>query len=330
MIALLLVPLLLPWVLPPLARRTAGRVRPEVALWAITAAAGALAVGVVACLGVLLLPLALAIPPLAALVHLIQPLQAGPALLALGVSVLSAGIVAVTGVTVVRRGLSEVRRLRVAHGEVAHLPHAGGLCVLEDPCPDAYALPGLLGPGRIVVTSGMLRSLDPKEREVLLAHERAHLAARHHLFLAAAQVAGWCHPALAAVIPQVSFAAERAADESAARATGSRRLTAQAVGRAALAATRGGERLGGSMLAAGAVTGPVPARVKALLIQAPARRIVPALLAMALVCTTAGTCSLGGAIWLHRGVEIAQGEHPADLQGAPRPPCIRCSADEIH
>lgn len=245
MIALLLVPLLLPWLLPPLARRTAGRVRPEVALWTITTAAGALAVGVVACLGVLLLPLALAIPPLAALVHLIQPLQAGPAPLALGVSALSAGIVAVTGVTVVRRGLSEAKRLRTAHGEVAHLPHAGGLCVLEDPRPDAYALPGLLGPGRIVVTSGMLRSLDPQEREALLAHERAHLAARHHLFLAAAQVAGWCHPALAAVIPQVSFAAERAADESAARATGNRRLTAQAVGRAALATTRGGGRPGG-------------------------------------------------------------------------------------
>lgn len=104
MIALLLVPLFLPWLLPPLARRTAGRVRPEVALWTITAAAGTLAVGVVACLGVLLLPLALAIPPLAVLAHLIHPLQAGPAPLALGVSALSAGIAVVTGLTVLCRG----------------------------------------------------------------------------------------------------------------------------------------------------------------------------------------------------------------------------------
>lgn len=312
MIALLVIPLLLPWALPPLARRTAGRVRPEVALWTITAAAEALAIGVVACLGVLLLPLALTIPPLAALVHLIRPLQAGPAPLAMGVSALSAGIVAVTGFTVVRRGLSEARRLRAAHVDVAHLPHAGGLCVLDDSRPDAYALPGLRGPGRVVVTSGMLRSLDPQEREALLAHERAHLASRHHLFLAAAQFAGWCHPALAAVIPQVSFAAERAADEAAARATGDRILTAQAVGRAALAATRGRERPGGSLLAAGAVTGPVPARVKALIAHAPARRVVPALLAMALLCTAAGASSLTGAVWLHRGVEIAQGEHPSD------------------
>lgn len=312
MIALLLVPLLLPWILPPLARRTADRVRPEVALWTITAAAGTLAVGVVACLGVLLLPLALAIPPLAVLAHLIQPLQAGPAPLALGVSALSAGIAVVTGLTVLRRGMSEAQRLRTVHSEVVHLPHAGGVCVLDDSRPDAYALPDLIGPGRIVVTSGMLRSLGPHEREALLAHERAHLAARHHLFLATAQLAGWCHPALAAVIPQVSFAAERAADEAAARATGDRTLIARAVGRAALATSRGSGRPGGSLLAAGAVTGPVPARVKALLVQAPVRRIVPALLGMALLCTAAGASSVAGAAWLHHGVEIAQGERPAD------------------
>ncbi|MEU6896129.1 M56 family metallopeptidase [Streptomyces sp. NPDC046557] len=312
MIALLLVPLLLPWILPPLARRAAGRVRPAAALWAITAAAGVLAVGVVACLGVLLLPFALTIPPVAALVHLTQPLRAGPAHLTLGVSALAAGILGVTVVIVVRRGLCEARCLRIAHGAVAHLPHVAGLCVLDDPRPDAYALPGLTGPGRVVVTSGMLRSLDPREGEVLLAHERAHLAARHHLFLAVAQLAGWCHPALAAVVPQVSFAAERAADESAASATGSRTLTAHAVGRAALATNRGADRPGRSVLVAGAVTGPVPARVRALLGQAPVRRIAPAVLAMALLCTAAGASSVAGAVWLHRGVEIAQGERPSD------------------
>ena len=57
----------------------------------------------------------------------------------------------------------------------------GDLTVLDDAGPDAYALPGR--PGAIVVTTGMLRALDPAEREVLLAHERAHLAGRHHLFL---------------------------------------------------------------------------------------------------------------------------------------------------
>ncbi|MDF0376254.1 M48 family metalloprotease [Streptomyces sp. KA12] len=164
----------------------------------------------------------------------------------------------------------------------------------------------------VVVTAGMLRALDPHEREALLGHERAHLVLRHHLFLAAAQLAGWCHPALAAVIPHVSFAVERSADEAAAQACGDRRLAARAVGRAALASTSRRAGPDRPVLVSGGTTGPVPARVKALLAQAPARRIAPALLAMLLLCASAGASSLAGAVWLHRGVEVAQGEHPSD------------------
>ncbi|MFE2527652.1 M48 family metalloprotease [Streptomyces sp. NPDC059382] len=313
MIALLLVPLLLPWALAPLARRTAERVRPDVALFSITGAAAALALGVVACLGVLVLPLALRLPALAALARVMRPLQAGPTSLVFGASVLGVGGLAVTVTAAVRGVAVEAVRLRVARERVAGLPQAGGLCVVDDERPDAFALPdGLRGAGKIVVTAGMLRALDSREREALFGHERAHLAARHHLFLAVARLAGWCHPALAAVIANVSFAAERAADEAAARACGDRRLAARAVGRAALAAAsrQAGARL--PAVAAGAATGPVPARVKALLAQAPARRVAPALLAMALLCATAGASSVAGAVWLHRGVEIAQGEHPTD------------------
>lgn len=310
MITLLLLPLLLPWALPPLARRTAERVRPDIALCAITGASAALALGVLACLGALLLPLVLRLPALAGVAHLLQPLQAGPALLVLGASALAAGALTVTVVVGARGAVAEVGRLRAAHRRVAGLPQAGGLCVLDDDRPDAFALPGgLRSAGRIVVTAGMLRALDPREREALLGHERAHLAARHHLFLAVAQLAGWCHPALADVIAPVSFAAERAADEAAARACGDRRLAARAVGHAALAATAR-VRQASPVVTAGATTGPVPARVKALLTQAPARRVAPALMAMTLLCATAGTSSLAGAVWLHRGVEIAQGEHP--------------------
>ncbi|MFF4098939.1 M48 family metalloprotease [Streptomyces sp. NPDC001903] len=312
MIALLLLPLLLPWALPPLARRTAERVRPDIALRAITGAAAALALGVVACLGALLLPLALHVPALARLAHLLQPVQAGPAVLAFGSSALAAGALAVCAIAGVRGTAAEVGRLRAAHERVAGLPEAGGMCVLDEDRPDAFALPGLRGAGRIVVTAGMLRALDPSEREALLGHERAHLAARHHLFLALAQLAGWCHPALAAVVPEVSFAAERAADEAAARACGDRRLAARAVGRAALAATPRRDGARQPTLAAGGTTGPVPARVRALLAEGPVRRVIPAALAMALLCTAAGASSLAGSIWLHRGVEIAQGEHPSD------------------
>jgi Zn-dependent protease with chaperone function len=44
----------------------------------------------------------------------------------------------------------------------------------------------------------MPRALEPAEREALLAHERAHLRGRHHVFLAAAELAALCHPALRA------------------------------------------------------------------------------------------------------------------------------------
>ncbi|MFF7340889.1 M56 family metallopeptidase [Streptomyces sp. NPDC008163] len=313
MITLLLVPLLLPWALPPLARRTAEKVRPEIALWTITGATSALAIGVVACLGALLLPLALTLAPLRALADLVHPLAAGPRLPVLGVSALAAGSLALAGYRVVRKAVTEAARLRAVRARVARLPDAGGLCVLDDPRPDAYALPGgLRGPGRIVVTSGMLRALGPAEREALLAHERAHLAARHHLFLSVAHLAGLSHPSLRGVAAQVSFAVERSADEAAALRCGDRALTARAVGRAALAVGRAPGATGTSALAPGAATGPVPARVRALLAPAPVRRLVPALLVMALVCAAAGSSSLGGAAWLHRGVETAQGEHPPE------------------
>ncbi|MFF9365342.1 M48 family metalloprotease [Streptomyces griseoluteus] len=313
MITLLLIPLLLPWALAPLARRTTQRVRPEIALWTITCATTVLTLGVLASLGVLLLPLALAFPPAAALAELIRPVTAGPRPLVLGVSALAVGALSLTAVRVARGTASEVARLRVVRRLVHGLPDAGGLCVLDDPRPDAFALPGgPARPDRIVVTTGMLRALGPVEREALLAHERAHLAARHHLFLCLAQFAGWCHPALASVADHVSFAAERAADEAAARRCGDRGTAAQAVGRAALAAKGARDAAAAPTLAPGAASGPVPARVRALLAPAPVRRVAPALLAMLLVCTAAGASSLAGAVRLHQDVEVAQGEASAD------------------
>ncbi|MGW7613173.1 M56 family metallopeptidase [Streptomyces sp. NPDC054766] len=313
MIALLLLPLVLPFALPSLARRVVLRVHPDVALWTVTSAATVLAIGVVACLGVLSLPIALAVPALGRLAELMQPLDAGPAAVVRALSVLAGGALAVTCLTAGRRGLAEVRRFRAAHGDVTDLPHVGGLCVVDDVRAQAYALGGTRRKeSRIVVTTGMLRALTPPEREALLAHERAHLTGRHHVFLAAAQFAGWCHPALAAVVAQVAFAAERVADEAAAEATKDRRLTAHAVGRAALAATRDGGRAVPPPFAAGASSGPVPVRVRALLEQVPSRRFAGTVVAVVLVCGVAGASSIAGAVSLHRDVEVAQGEDPGD------------------
>ncbi|MFF1344205.1 M56 family metallopeptidase [Streptomyces sp. NPDC058290] len=195
----------------------------------------------------------------------------------------------------------------------------GELFVLADDFPDAYALPGR--PGRIVVTSGMLRALSAAEREALLAHERAHLTGRHHLFTAAVELAALCHPALRALREPLAYALERCADEDAAHAVGDRRLTAQAIGKAALAAraahaacpAAAGRRPGISLAA---TAGPVPRRVTALLDQhagtAPTRRDTRiAIAAVLLACLALSTSSaVEAADDLHTSIEVAQGELP--------------------
>lgn len=53
--------------------------------------------------------------------------------------------------------------------------------VLEHATPTAYCLPGLSR--RVVLTQGTIDTLPETELEAVLAHERAHLAARHDLIL---------------------------------------------------------------------------------------------------------------------------------------------------
>ena len=162
--------------------------------------------------------------------------------------------------------------------ECRRLPAAGDLAVVDDPMPSAYALPGV--PGRIVVSSGMLRLLDARERAALLAHERSHLRNRHHLFLLVLHLATAVNPLLRPVAGAGTFAVERWADEDAGSVVADRSLVARAVARSALA--MGGARPG--MLAASG--GPVPRRVQALLSPpVPHRSMVVATLAvLAVAC----------------------------------------------
>ncbi|MGW4562406.1 M56 family metallopeptidase [Streptomyces sp. NPDC004561] len=112
-------------------------------------------------------------------------------------------------------------------------PAAGDLVVVETDEPDAYALPGRSK--RVVVTTGMLRALPADEQAVLLAHERAHLLHRHHLYAVVAETAAACNPLLRPVRDLIAFHIERWADEEAAQTTGSRPLAARSLARAALA-----------------------------------------------------------------------------------------------
>src|SRR5699024_10345781 len=67
--------------------------------------------------------------------------------------------------------------------EVVSVPHSEpGVRVLEHHVPSVFCLPG----GRsacVVVSQGALEALTDSQLQQVLAHERAHLASRHHLIL---------------------------------------------------------------------------------------------------------------------------------------------------
>ncbi|WNI16087.1 M56 family metallopeptidase [Actinacidiphila sp. ITFR-21] len=295
------VPLLLPLVAAPAARRLAEELPPRAAAWLLAVSAVTLAACASAALALLAGAGALRLPPVAALGHLVLPVVGDQVTVPAACG--AAGLLAAVVVALLRTlRLHVVHPARARRAAAATGTAAGDLTVLPDPGPDAYALPGR--PGRIVVTSGMLRALDPAEREALLAHERAHLAGRHHLFLTAVALSCACHPALRLLRSPLSYALERWADESAAAAVGDRRVAARAIGRAALAATRP------SAASLSATTGPVPRRVAALLAPAHTPTRAPRAIAAVLACclTLSAACALEAAHDLHGSIEIAQGE----------------------
>ncbi|GAT81949.1 membrane protein [Streptomyces sp. F-3] len=163
---------------------------------------------------------------------------------------------------------------RRAHRALAGLRDTE-VAVLPDDVPYGYALPGGRR-GRVVVTRGLLDHLEPAERRALFAHERAHLAARHHRFLLAVQLAARANPFLRPLRTAVSYTTERWADEEAAQVVGSRRIVARAIGKAALV-SRGAPGTAAGALAGFAAVGPVPRRVAALLGPAPTTRSWPSL-----------------------------------------------------
>ncbi len=183
-----------------------------------------------------------------------------------------------------------VADLRRRSGTHRRLRAAGrprdGLVVADWADPMAVAVPGR--PGHVLVTTELLELLDAAERRVLFAHERAHLAHRHHRLVAVAAAAAAVNPLLAPVRDGVAYLVERWADEVAAAEVGDRGLTARAVARAALA------RVDPGPAALALHGGPAVRRVRALGEPAPVprrRRLLPAVLlgAGCLVTTVAAT-----------------------------------------
>ncbi|GHB54927.1 hypothetical protein GCM10010347_26010 [Streptomyces cirratus] len=306
-------PLLVPFLAAPASRRLASALPPRQAIWLLTTTAAGLAAASSCALALLIVPGATHLHAVAALGDLLTPLYGGSPDAVIAIAVTAGALLAWCTTRLVRGLQRRLRQLRHAARLAAEAD--GELVVLTDEHPDAYALPG--SPGRIVVTSGMLRALSAPEREALLAHERAHLRDRHHVFTALVDLAALCHPALRILREPLAYALERSADESAARTVGSRRLTARAIGRAALAAraSSAGDRTRPA-LALSATTGPVPRRVAALLGSSteprtarPLARSFAALAVAACLALSAGA-SLQAADDLHDGIEVAQGETP--------------------
>jgi len=267
------------------------RLPPETAvrLLTIVALVTALATGFVLAVAAFLAVAAL--PPVAALGH-----WSAAALRAGGAVPITVGVVAGLAVAVLLaaalwRATRSALDLASAAWTCRRLgPGAGGLVVVEDDHPDAYALPGL--GGRVVVSTAMMRVLPADERRVLLAHEQAHLAHRHYLYVQLAGLAAAANPLLRPLSAAVQAGVERWADEAAATEVGDRHLVARALARAGLAQATA---LRTSSSPASALRGAhdgVAARARALLTDPPRPRRALSGALLLLIVATAGAAAL--------------------------------------
>lgn len=282
-------PLVLSLLAVPGARLLAGRCEPRLATWLLTVSSLVLAAAGTVSLALLTLTGLLRIPPLAALGQWSLGLADRRDPVELSVAA-AAGLLLILATAATARMLwTRCLTLARAAMDAACLASPDGLVIVDDPIPEAFALPGL--PGRIIVSTGMLSTLDPGERNVLLAHERTHLADHHYAFVALAQLGAATNPLLRPLADAVAFTVERWADERAATVTGDRRRVARTVGKAALAAQQGRSRSPTGSVFPGILgilgrrtlprdAGPVPRRVAALLAPPLTPRAIPAVVTM--------------------------------------------------
>ena len=315
-------PLLIPALAAVAARPLAARLEPRVATWLLTAATAALAACSTAALALLAASAAARAPLLAALGHYSPRVLRTGDPVSVWTGLLAAVALAGVAVAVAAAFRRRARALAESFRRAGRLPADGSVVVVPGPAIEAYALPGW--PGRIVISGRLLSELDDNGRAALLAHEQAHLAARHHLFATVARLAAAANPLLLPLARAVDYTIERWADESAARVTGDRRLVAATIGRVALLTTAvpAGPRTAGraghsfpagafGMIRPGrgrvpvAWAGPVPRRVAALLGPPPRARAM-LLTAATLVVLLAGASALAAARDLHGLLELAQ------------------------
>jgi Zn-dependent protease with chaperone function len=135
---------------------------------------------------------------------------------------------ALSGTIAARVGWAFVHVVRTRHVEQRRQRTLLGLCgrqtadvdavVVDEAQPAAYCVAGR--DRMVVLTSGTLALLSPSQLAAVLAHEHAHLGARHHRLLAAAALAACAMPELPLLreLPrQVRRLLEMHADDVAAR-----------------------------------------------------------------------------------------------------------------
>ncbi|MFE9449540.1 M56 family metallopeptidase [Streptomyces sp. NPDC006739] len=302
------VPLLVTVVLAVLAPWAARRPAPRPAAWSLACAALVTATGWLGSLALLAFNGFAQLPPVAREAHWSVDTLRTQDPVSLAVAAVSAVTLAAGLVSLAVAAARQVRHLLWARRECGRMPGDTELAVLDDEAPHAFALPG--APGRIVVSRGMLRCLGDAEREALLAHERAHLRDRHHLFQTVWRLAAAVNPLLRPLAAAGGFVLERWADEEAAVHVGSRTVVARAVGRAALATADAARPA-----ALAATGGAVPQRVRALLAPPPPRRTLP-FVAGALLLTLCCGCLANAASDSENLVEGAERAQCAADAGA--------------
>lgn len=196
------------------------------------------------------------------------------------------GIAALTVLTT--QTVRVTRQLGRLRNDVRAVGRGPELTVVAQAAPLAVTTPGRHG--RIIVSSGLLRSLAPAQQRALLAHERAHLECRHDRFLGLSALAAAAFPPVARMAPLLRRSLERWADERAAEETGDRQALADAIAIAALAPSNV------APLASGIAASDVELRLLAL--SAEPARTGPLLTAtgavLGLLAAIATAASLGG------------------------------------
>jgi len=172
---------------------------PVIVAW-LTSIAAALAAGVGAVI-VLLLPNHGVVSDLAVLHHCRTALLHGlPPTLERVSGLLVSGLLLVVGLRITIVGLTEWRRRRrERRGQLAILrlaaepdSSAANTLWLTHDRPLAFSIAGR--PGVVFATKGLIRHLSPDGVGAVIAHERAHLAGRHHLLVAVTELLGKCLP----------------------------------------------------------------------------------------------------------------------------------------